>query len=170
MSIPFSMTAYLQWQPTDFYQLTELVKKVSLEIVQGGGIVRGIHNHGIRDLVRFYVHFGLSVSHAWFVRPTHLALLPTQPHRFRAKYPDKAGNRYFRKGRFLSCYFDCNPYTLRLVDQTLAMNEDVLRRTHLRARSKMDYVNIKKKKYNPYLQRVAEEMELEQQAAANGSL
>ena len=34
----------------------------------------------------------------------------------------------------------------------------------------MDYVNIKKKKYNPYLQRVAEEMELEQQAAANGSL
>jgi hypothetical protein len=101
------------------------------------------------------------------IRPTS----NVQPHRFRAKYPDKAGNRYFQKGRFLSCYFDCNPYTLRLVDQTLAMNEDVLRRTHLRARSKMDYVNIKKKKYNPYLQRVAEEMELEQQAAAaNGSL
>jgi hypothetical protein len=49
-AIPFSI---IKWQQPDFYQLTELVKKVSLEVVQGGGIVRGIHNHGIRDLVRF---------------------------------------------------------------------------------------------------------------------
>ena len=44
---------FFLWQHPDFYKLTELMKKVSLEVVQGGGLVRGIHNHGIRELVRF---------------------------------------------------------------------------------------------------------------------
>jgi ribosomal protein S6 len=99
------------------------MKKVSLEVVQGGGIVRAIHNHGIRSL----------------------------PHRFRAKYADKEGNRYYSKGRFISIYYDSNPATMRQVEQVLTMEEEVLRNTHLKARSILDYVNIGREERNPYI-------------------
>jgi len=107
----------------DFYQLTNLMKKVSHEVINGGGIVRGILNHGIRDL----------------------------PQRFRAKYPDKQGNWYYEKGRFISIYYDSNPLTMRLVEQTLAMNEEVLRNTHLKARSILDFANISRAERHPYI-------------------
>jgi len=87
-----------------------------------------------------------------------------QPQRFKAKFADKQGNRYYRKGRFISVYYDCNPLTLRKVDQTLAMDEEVLRRTHLRARSILDYVNKPIEKKNPYLQAARKEMELDRAA------
>ena len=80
-----------------------------------------------------------------------------QPHRFKAKYPDKEGNRYYRKGRFISIYYDCNPLTQKQVDLTLSMSEEVLRRTHLRARSILDYVNISREDKNPYVQRAKRE-------------
>ena len=35
----------------DFHQLSSLMKNVAMDVVEGGGIVRGIHNHGIRELV-----------------------------------------------------------------------------------------------------------------------
>ena len=50
------------------------MKEVSLKIVNNGGIVRSIQNHGIRQL----------------------------PHRFKAKYTDSDGTRYYEKGRFIS--------------------------------------------------------------------
>ena len=102
------------------------MKKASLEVVQGGGIVRAIHNHGIRSL----------------------------PHRFRAKYADKEGNRYYSKGRFISIYYDSNPATMRQVEQVLTMEEEVLRNTHLKARSILDYVNIEREERNPYIKAV----------------
>jgi len=123
---------------THFYQLTNLMKKVSHEVINGGGIVRGILNHGIRDL----------------------------PQRFRAKYPDKQGNRYYEKGRFISIYYDSNPLTMRLVEQTLAMNEEVLRNTHLKARSILDFANISRAERNPYIRQVEKMLELERQAIA----
>ena len=98
--------------------------------------MRGIHNHGIRDL----------------------------PHRFKAKFADKQGNRYFTRGRFLSIYYDSNPATMRQVETTLTMNEDVLRNTHLKARSVLDYVNIEKEERNPYLRRVKQEEQKERAA------
>jgi|UPI000581A5F7 ribosomal protein S6 len=109
-----------------FHTLTELMKKLSTEVVKGGGIVRGIHNHGIRDL----------------------------PHRFQARYADSQGNRYYQKGRFISIYYDSNPTTMRQVEQTLSMDENVLRNTHLKARSVLDYVNIAREERNPYIKKV----------------
>eukprot|EP00977_Amphora_coffeiformis_P022927 scaffold11843_cov152-Amphora_coffeaeformis.AAC.7 len=106
--------------------LTNLVKKVSHEVVSGGGIVRGIHNHGIRDL----------------------------PHRFQARFADKQGTRYYTKGRFISVYYDSNPATMRQVEQVLAMDEEVLRNTHLKARSILDFVNIGREERNPYIKQV----------------
>jgi ribosomal protein S6 len=103
--------------------LTNLMKKVSHEVVGGGGIVRAIHNHGIRDL----------------------------PHRFKAKFPDKQGNRYYQKGRFISVYYDSNPATMRQVEQILKMDEEVLRNTHLKTRSILDFVNIAREDRNPFI-------------------
>jgi ribosomal protein S6 len=102
------------------------MKRLSHQIVAGGGVVRGIANHGVRDL----------------------------PHRFRARFADKEGNRYYRKGRFVSIYYDSNPSTMRQVEQILTMDEQVLRNTHLRARSVLDYVNIAREEKNPYVRRV----------------
>ena len=112
---------------------------MSHEVINGGGIVRGIHNHGIRDL----------------------------PQRFRAKYPDRQGNRYYEKGRFISIYYDSNPGTMRLVEQMLKMDEEVLRNTHLKARSILDFVNISREERNPFIQKVEKMMELERQAMAH---
>jgi ribosomal protein S6 len=102
------------------------VKRLSLEVVEGGGIVRAIHNHGIRDL----------------------------PHRFKAKYADKEGNRYYSKGRFFSIYYDSNPGVMKQVEQLLKMEEDILRITHVKARSVFDYVNMSREERNPYVQKV----------------
>ena len=95
-------------------------------MVENGGIVRSIRNHGIRDL----------------------------PHRFRAKYPDMQGNRYYKKGRFVSIYYDASPNTMRQVESVLSLNQVVLRQTHLRTRSKLDYVNIQNEDKNPYIRKV----------------
>lgn len=107
-----------------------------MEVVKGGGIVRAVHNHGIRTL----------------------------PHRFRAKYADKEGNRYFSKGRFVSIYYDSNPSTMKQVEQTLTMQEEVLRNTHLKARSILDYVNISREERNPYIKQVKGQQALHRSA------
>jgi len=111
---------------THFYTLTNLVKEVALKVVEGGGIVRGVENHGIRSL----------------------------PHRFKAKHPDREGNRYYEKGRFFSIYYDSNPKTMQNVERVLSKHEEVLRQTHLKVRNKLWYVNIDKEDKNPYIQRV----------------
>lgn len=102
------------------------MKKCSFKVVESGGIVRGIHNHGIRSL----------------------------PHRFKAKYADQRGVRYYEKGRFLSIYYDANPGTMRMVEQILTMDEEVLRNTHLKARSILDQVNIQREERNPFIRLV----------------
>lgn len=122
---------------TDFHTLTNLMKQISHEVVSGGGLVRGIHNHGIRDL----------------------------PQRFKARYADKQGMRYYTKGRFISVYYDSNPATMRQVEQILAMDEDVLRNTHLRARSLMDFVNIGREERNPFIKQVLKDEKKQQEDA-----
>eukprot|EP00934_Nitzschia_sp_Nitz4_P007456 Nitzschia sp. Nitz4//scaffold224_size33420//15134//15713//NITZ4_007889-RA/size33420-processed-gene-0.29-mRNA-1//1//CDS//3329542647//7446//frame0 len=112
---------------TNFKALTALMKQVSLEVVDQGGIVRSIRNHGIRQF----------------------------PHRVQAKYPDyKTGQRYYEKGRFVSIWYDANPATLQRVQRILTMNDQVLRNTHLRARSTLDYISMQRPEKNPYVQRV----------------
>jgi len=109
-----------------FSALTNLMKGVSHKIVDGGGIVRGIRNHGVRDL----------------------------PHRFKARYPDRLGNRHYKQGRFVSMFYDASPQIMRDVESILRLNEEVLRDTHLKARNKLWYVNIAREDKNPYIQRV----------------
>lgn len=113
------------------------MKQIAHEVVGGGGIVRGIHNHGIRDL----------------------------PHRFKARFADKQGVRYYTKGRFISIYYDSNPTTMRQVEQILTMDEDVLRNTHLKARSLMDFVNIGREERNPFIKEVLKDLQKERDQA-----
>jgi hypothetical protein len=55
-------------------------------------------------------------------------------HRFKAKFPDKQGNRYYQKGRFISVYYDSN-YNDATGGTSPTMDEEVLRNTHLKTRS-----------------------------------
>jgi ribosomal protein S6 len=111
----------------DFKALTALMKQVSHKVVENGGIVRSIQNHGLRQF----------------------------PHRFQAKYPDYlTQQRYYEKGRFISIYYDANPSTLQQVENLLTMDDQVLRVTHLKARSKVDWITMEREDKNPYIQRV----------------
>ncbi|KAL3920458.1 MAG: hypothetical protein SGILL_003254 [Bacillariaceae sp.] len=122
------------------------MKQVSHKVVENGGIVRSVQNHGLRQF----------------------------PHRFQAKYPDYlTQQRYYEKGRFISMYYDANPATLRQVETILNMDDQVLRVTHLKARSKLDYITMEREDKNPYMQRVlredrekAERFEAEEEAIA----
>ena len=118
--------------------MTEIVKSISTKVVTNGGIVRSIQNHGIRQL----------------------------PHRFKAKYPDKEGNRYYEQGRFLSVYYDASPNVLKQVNTFLKLEEQVLRNTHLKARNKLWYVNIAREDKNPYIQKVMRMEEAAEEEAA----
>ena len=103
-----------------------MMKEISLKVVENGGIVRSVQNHGLR----------------------------TFPHRFKAKYPDYlTQQRYYEQGRFISVYYDANPATLKQVESILNMNDQVLRVNHLKSRSKLDWINHRHDK-NPYVQQV----------------
>ena len=108
------------------------MKEISLKIVNNGGIVRSIQNHGIRQL----------------------------PHRFKAKYADSEGIRYYEKGRFISVFYDANPTVMKQVQNILSLDDQILRTTHLRASNKFGDVNNFKLNKNPYIQKVLEEMGL----------
>jgi ribosomal protein S6 len=117
---------------SDYNTLTALMKEISLKIVNNGGIVRSIQNHGIRQL----------------------------PHRFKSKYADREGNRYYEKGRFISVFYDANPNVMRQVQGTLNLDDQILRTTHLRASNKFGEVNNLKENKNPYIQQILEELGL----------
>jgi ribosomal protein S6 len=104
------------------------MKAISLKVVNNGGVVRSIQNHGIR----------------------------TFPHRVQAKHPDfQTGQRYYEKGRHISIYYDANPGALKDVERILDLNDDiVLRQTHLKVRSKLDWITIQRPDKNPYVQQV----------------
>jgi len=111
---------------THFKALTAMMKDISLKVVENGGIVRSVQNHGLRSF----------------------------PHRYKAKYPDiLTQQRYYEKGRFISFYYDANPSTLKQIEAILGMNDQVLKHTHLKSRSKLDWINHKHER-NPYIQEV----------------
>ena len=104
--------------------------------------MRSIQNHGIRTL----------------------------PHRFKAKYADREGNRYYEKGRFFSIFYDSSPGTQKQVTSILKMDEQVLRNTHLKVRNKLWYVNIAREEKNPYIQQVKAMEEEEKQSDDDSEL
>lgn len=107
------------------------MKEVSHKIVENGGIVRSIQNHGIRQM----------------------------PHRVKSKYADREGNRYYEKGRFISVFYDSNPVTARQVETILNLNEEILRNTHLRASNRFNEVNDFLESRNPYIKDILSEIE-----------
>ena len=115
------------------------MKQVSHKIVDNGGIIRSVQNHGVREF----------------------------PHRVQAKYPDyKTGQRYYEKGRYISLYYEAGPQTIKDVEKILSMNDQVLRNTHLKTRSKLDYISIQKEDKNPYVRRVKQADRLESETRA----
>ena len=122
-----------------FYVLTKLVKDISHKVVANGGIVRSIQNHGIRDL----------------------------PHRFRSKFPDKEGVRYYEKGRFISVYYDASPTAMKEVETVISRNNVVLRSTHIKARNKLWEVNIAREDKNRWIQKVLAMEEAEKMTSSN---
>ena len=119
----------------DFKALSSLTKQMSLKVVENGGMVRSIQNHGLRPF----------------------------PHRVQAKYPDyKTGQRYYEQGRYVSVYYDANPATQQQVQVLIGMNDQVLRQFHLKARSKLDYSTMQRPDKNPYLKRAAAAMAQEE--------
>mmetsp|Transcript_14359 Transcript_14359/g.34671 ORF Transcript_14359/g.34671 Transcript_14359/m.34671 type:complete len:134 (+) Transcript_14359:173-574(+) len=114
-----------------YNMLTALMKEISLKIVNNGGIVRSVQNHGIRQL----------------------------PHRFKSKYADREGNRYYEKGRFISVFYDANPNVMRQVEGILNLDEQILRTTHLRATNKFMDVNNMRENKNLYVGKILEEEE-----------
>jgi ribosomal protein S6 len=107
-------------------------------------VVRSVQNHGIRDL----------------------------PTRFKARYPDAQGNRYFRKGRFISIYYDSNPFAMQMAENALSLDSEILRFTNLKARSPLDYVNTTREDRNPFIRRIvrmeAEAEQVKQPQQQNG--
>ena len=63
-------------------------------------------------------------------------------------------------------YYDANPATQAQVQTLLSLNDLVLRETHLKARSKLDFITMQRPDKNPYVKRVLRmdaEKEKEQQ-------
>ena len=79
--------------------LVTLFRKHTKTIMDNGGVVRGIENHGIRPL----------------------------PERARRKYATTDGTRYFWDARYVSSHFDASPKALIEVDRMLRNEEGVLR-------------------------------------------
>lgn len=52
---------------------------------------------------------------------------------------------------------------MRQVEQILTMDEEVLRNTHLKSRSILDFVNIGREERNPYIKQILMEEKQEQE-------
>ena len=112
-----------------------------MKIVEEGGIVQAIHNHGIRQC----------------------------PSRIKAKNPDfVTQQRYYETARYFSIYYESNPTTMSNVSTILerqTIGEDVLRFVHVHATSKTDVLNlpdnVSPKTYtkNPYVKRVLQNID-----------
>ena len=103
--------------------LTRLVKDISKIVLEGGGVVRSIENHGVRPL----------------------------PYRFKSKHMDSQGLRYHNSGRFISMHFDASPTKLPAIDKIVKLEEGVLRTTTMRGEDWSEKINVSKAKKNPFM-------------------
>jgi ribosomal protein S6 len=137
------MSRWLYVLIIEFRALSALMKQLSHKIVDNGGLVRSIQNHGIRQF----------------------------PHRVQAKNPDYiTGQRYFEKGRYISVYYDSNPATRDQVETILSMNDQVLRNAHLKARSKLDWITMQRPERNPYVQQLLRMDQQKEEEAAESMI
>lgn len=102
--------------------LVTLFRKHTKTILDNGGVVRGIENHGIRPLLE----------------------------RATRKYAHTDGSRHFWEARYVTVSFDASPSCLQETERMMRMEEGVLRVFTTKVDTHINKVNSKNFK-NPYL-------------------
>eukprot|EP01035_Chromulina_nebulosa_P002593 gene2593-3516_t len=101
--------------------LTLLFKKYAATVIETGGTIRSIENHGVRPL----------------------------PERTKTKFTTPEGLRYYYDARYVSAYIDVSPKGIKDVDRVLKTNENVIRSHLIKAPSCIARINARRFN-NPY--------------------
>ncbi|CAM9533199.1 unnamed protein product, partial [Discosporangium mesarthrocarpum] len=107
---------------TNPIDLTRIFRKLASQIVDNGGVVRSVHNHGIRPC----------------------------PYRFHSKHAVGDESRWFSSGRWVSAYYDANPEIMDRMEKYLWKEDRVLRVTTLKPRVRMDAITSMHSRSNPW--------------------
>eukprot|EP00611_Tribonema_gayanum_P023799 TRINITY_DN5088_c0_g1_i2.p2 TRINITY_DN5088_c0_g1~~TRINITY_DN5088_c0_g1_i2.p2 ORF type:complete len:108 (-),score=14.45 TRINITY_DN5088_c0_g1_i2:1590-1913(-) len=100
--MPFYQNVFTCKWRTPPEQLTRLYRRLCNTVLEDGGMVRCVENHGVKDLA----------------------------YRFRARTAMSGSeNRYHTRGRWVSMYFDARPETLDKIDADLKLQDFYLRST-----------------------------------------
>lgn len=102
-------------------KLALMVKRHAKAILNHGGIVRGVENHGVRAL----------------------------QERAKRKYATSEGDRYFWEARMISVTFDASPICLKEAERALRNEDSVLRWHVSKETGNFDKINSRSYK-NPY--------------------
>ena len=101
--------------------LSAFFKKYAQTVLGSGGTVRGVMNHGVREL----------------------------PERWRSKFVGADGSRYHWKGKFISTHVDVSPSTLADLERLLRTEDSVVRFFSLKQNTRMSHVGSLRKD-NPF--------------------
>ncbi|CAM9188726.1 unnamed protein product, partial [Choristocarpus tenellus] len=105
--------------PTD---LTRIFRWVAKAVIDQGGVVRSVHNHGVKPL----------------------------PYQFHSKHAVGDESRWFSSGRWVSTYFDANPATMQKVEKAVWKEDRVLRVTTIKPSIRMDKITSTHLPSNPW--------------------
>eukprot|EP00611_Tribonema_gayanum_P023798 TRINITY_DN5088_c0_g1_i1.p1 TRINITY_DN5088_c0_g1~~TRINITY_DN5088_c0_g1_i1.p1 ORF type:complete len:184 (-),score=33.99 TRINITY_DN5088_c0_g1_i1:684-1235(-) len=120
--MPFYQNVFTCKWRTPPEQLTRLYRRLCNTVLEDGGMVRCVENHGVKDLA----------------------------YRFRARTAMSGSeNRYHTRGRWVSMYFDARPETLDKIDADLKMQDFYLRSNTIKPVVKMNWLSTRHKT-NPW--------------------
>ncbi|CBN74627.1 conserved unknown protein [Ectocarpus siliculosus] len=106
--------------PTD---LTNIFRRAAAVILEEGGVVRSVANHGVRVL----------------------------PYRFHSKHDIKEkDDRWFSSGRWASAYYDASPAVAKKMEEQLWAEDKVIRVSTRRPATKMDRIASTHERSNPW--------------------
>lgn len=105
--------------------LVTMCRRHAKLILDNGGVVRGIENHGVRPLPARAKRYSDMIEISICDTPHLTDFLP--PSQLVRKYPTENGERYFVNARFITATFDANPKLLVDVERLLKGDEGVLR-------------------------------------------
>ncbi|CAN0560350.1 unnamed protein product, partial [Ectocarpus sp. 12 AP-2014] len=106
--------------PTD---LTNIFRRAAAVILEEGGVVRSVANHGVRVL----------------------------PYRFHSKHDIKEkDDRWFSSGRWASAYYDASPAVAKKMEEQLWAEDKVIRVSTRRPSTKMDRIASTHERSNPW--------------------
>ena len=120
--MPFYQQMILCMPKYSVENLVGLFKRHAKTVLENGGVLRGIENHGIKPL----------------------------PERTKRKYAASDGTRLFWEARFVTASFDASPKCLTEIERLLRNEEGVLRFHFIKRDTTINRINSKTYK-NPYL-------------------